>query len=167
MESQVAALALAIKKDCPNLSKLVLVGIHTGGVHLAHRIKRHLEAEGISIACGAIDITLYRDDLFDGLPRPQVGLTQLPSSIEGKWVVLVDDVLFTGRTIRSALYELMDFGRALCVRLAVLVDRGHRELPIHADYVGLNWATTREETVRVRLVETHGQDEIVLLGKGA
>ena len=155
-----------IKADCPDLSQLVLIGIHTGGAHIAHRIKFYLLDSNVEVLTGEIDITLYRDDLFDGLPRPHVGMTRLPCSMEGKWVVLIDDVLYTGRTIRSALYELMDFGRALCVRLAVLVDRGHRELPICADYFGLKTDAGQDETVRVRLLESGGQDEIVLLKRG-
>ena len=135
-------------------SDLVLVGIRTGGVYLAERLRALLkEIEGREPPCGIVDITLYRDDVFRGLPRPVVGPTELPFSIEDKVVVLVDDVLYTGRTVRAALDELIEFGRPRAVELAALVDRGHRELPIHPDYVGVTVQTTRSESVRVMLRE--------------
>jgi pyrimidine operon attenuation protein/uracil phosphoribosyltransferase len=109
-----------------------------------------------------VDITLYRDDVFQGLPRPQIGATELPFDLEGVTVVLVDDVLYTGRTVRAALDALMDYGRPRAVQLAVLVDRGFRELPIRADYVGVAVETTREESVRVQLCETDGRDRVVV-----
>ncbi|MSP62122.1 MAG: bifunctional pyr operon transcriptional regulator/uracil phosphoribosyltransferase PyrR [Myxococcales bacterium] len=142
---------------------LVLVGVRTGGVPLAERLARAIaDAEGSAPPVGAVDITLYRDDVFIGLPKPEVGRTELPAAIEGHRVILVDDVLYTGRTIRAALDVLMDFGRPRAVELAVLVDRGLRELPIHADYVGLKVQTVRNESVRVNLVETDGEDRAVL-----
>ncbi len=146
---------------------LVLVGIHSGGVPLAQRLAREIAAaEGRAPEVGAVDITLYRDDVFVGLPKPEVGPTDLPDrSIEGKKVVLVDDVLYTGRTIRAALDALMDYGRPRAVELAVLVDRGLRELPIQPDYVGLKLSTARDESVRVNLVELDGEDRAVLRGK--
>ena len=110
---------------------------------------------------GAVDITLYRDDVFLGLPKPEIGPTELPESIEGRAVVLVDDVLYTGRTVRAAMDALIDFGRPRSIQLAVLVDRGHRELPIRADYVGKNLPTAHDEHVHVRLVERDGVDEVV------
>jgi len=135
-------------------SNLLLVGIRTGGVYLAERLRALLkEIEGRELPCGIVDITLYRDDVFRGLPRPEVGPTELPLPIEDQVVVLVDDVLYTGRTVRAALDVLMEFGRPRAVELAVLVDRGHRELPIRPDYVGVTVQTTRSESVRVMLRE--------------
>jgi pyrimidine operon attenuation protein/uracil phosphoribosyltransferase len=147
---------------------LVLVGIRTAGVPLAERLARHIGETGEQLApsLGKIDITLYRDDVFEGLPKPEVGSTELPGhTIAGRTVVLVDDVLYTGRTIRAALDALMDYGRPRAVQLAVLVDRGHRELPIQPDYVGLTVQTSRSESVKVTLVETGGRDRAVLREK--
>ncbi|HWI40681.1 MAG TPA: bifunctional pyr operon transcriptional regulator/uracil phosphoribosyltransferase PyrR [Verrucomicrobiae bacterium] len=130
---------------------LVLVGIRTGGVHLAHQLARRLEEiEGEKVPVGVVDITLYRDDFKGHAEHLRVGKTEIPSSLEKKRVVLVDDVLFTGRTIRAALDAVMDHGRPMCIQLAVLVDRGHRELPIRADFVGRNVPTSLKESVEVR-----------------
>ena len=144
---------------------LVLVGVRTRGVPLSERLAALLaEAEGTLVPVGAVDITLYRDDLFVGLPRPEIGSTELPpGSIGDRRVVLVDDVLYTGRTIRAAIDVLMDYGRPRAVELAVLIDRGLRELPIHADYVGLTAPTTRAQSVRVYLRERDGVDRAALL----
>jgi pyrimidine operon attenuation protein/uracil phosphoribosyltransferase len=146
---------------------LVLVGIRTAGVPLAERLQKLVaEAGGGQPELGAIDITLYRDDVFEGLPKPEVGRTELPGhSIAGRTLVLVDDVLYTGRTIRAALDALMDYGRPKGVQLAVLVDRGHRELPIQPDYVGLTVQTTRKESVKVTLSELGQADRVVLREK--
>jgi pyrimidine operon attenuation protein/uracil phosphoribosyltransferase len=143
---------------------LVLVGIRTAGVPLAERLAKLIAETGEPRPeLGAIDITLYRDDVFEGLPKPEVGRTELPGhSIAGRTVVLVDDVLYTGRTIRAALDALMDYGRPKAVQLAVLVDRGHRELPIQPDYVGLTVQTTRQESVKVTLAELGQTDRVVL-----
>ena len=142
-----------------------LVGIRTGGYVLAERLAKLLgSVENLAVPLGAIDITLYRDDVFEGLPRPEVGSTELPFSLPGKTVVLVDDVLFTGRTVRAALDALVDYGRPRAVELAVLVDRGHRELPIRADYVGKNLPTRTTEDVRVRIAEVDGDDGVELWG---
>lgn len=142
---------------------LVLVGIRTGGVPLAERLARFIaEVEGAVPALGAVDITLYRDDVFEGLPKPEIGRTELPLSLAGRKVVLVDDVLYTGRTVRAALDVLMDYGRPRAVELAVLVDRGHRELPIQPDYVGLRIETTRDQSVQVELDELDGADRVLL-----
>ena len=143
---------------------VVLVGIRTAGVPLAERLAASMRDAGeVEVALGAIDITLYRDDVFEGLPKPEVGSTELPAhTIAGKTIVLVDDVLYTGRTIRAALDALMDFGRPRAVQLAVLVDRGHRELPIQPDYVGLRVETTRQQSVKVIL---DGRDRAVLREK--
>jgi pyrimidine operon attenuation protein/uracil phosphoribosyltransferase len=131
-------------------SGIALVGIRTGGLHLAERLQTLIgEIEGQQPPLGAVDIALYRDDVFEGLPRPEIGPTELPFELEGSRVVLVDDVLYTGRTVRAALDALMDFGRPRAVQLAVLVDRGLRELPIRADYVGLTIESAPTESVRV------------------
>ena len=142
---------------------LVLMGICTRGVPLAYRVGRVIDAlEGAEVPIGELDVTLYRDDLFDGKAH-EVRRTAFPSvDITKANVVLMDDVLFTGRTIRSALDAVMDYGRPRSVGLAVLVDRGHRELPIRPDYVGKNVPTSRDEEVIVRVAETDGRDEIVL-----
>lgn len=148
------------------VAEVALVGIRTGGYFLAERLARLLaEVEKAEVPLGAIDITLYRDDVFVGLPRPEVGTTELPFSLPGRTIVLVDDVLYTGRTIRAALDALMDYGRPRGVQLAVLVDRGNRELPIQADYVGLKVASTRQESVRVMLRELGEPDRVVLREK--
>jgi len=144
--------------------EVVLVGIRTAGVPLAERLAGFIRDTGeLKVSTGAIDITLYRDDVFEGLPKPEVGTTTLPEhTAAGKTVILVDDVLYTGRTIRAALDALMDYGRPRAVQLAVLVDRGHRELPIQPDYVGLKVETTRTQSVKVIL---DGRDRAVLREK--
>jgi len=142
---------------------VVLVGIRTGGVYLAHRLAQMMEdVEGHPIPEGVVDITLYRDDLFEGLPRPEIGATSLPFRLAQKKVVLIDDVLYTGRTVRAALDALNDYGRPRRVRLAVLVDRGLRELPIQADYVGLRVETRSNQRVKVLLSEKGGADRVVI-----
>ena len=148
---------------------LLLIGIQRRGVPLARRIAASiLEHEGVDIPVGALDITFYRDDLSMVAQQPVVKGTELPSGIDGKTIILVDDVLYTGRTIRAAMDALVDFGRPQAIRLAVLVDRGHRELPIRADHVGKNVPTSREELVKVHLEETDGEDgvEIERVGMG-
>ncbi len=146
------------------VGEVVLVGIRTAGVPLAERLAGYVRDTGeLAASTGAIDITLYRDDVFEGLPKPEVGSTELPEhTIAGKTVILVDDVLYTGRTIRAALDALMDYGRPRAVQLAVLVDRGHRELPIQPDYVGLKVETARNQSVKVIL---DGRDRAVLREK--
>ena len=146
---------------------LALVGVRTRGVHIARRLARTLkEITGDSVPTGALDITLYRDDLMRQAvgPQPLVRRTEIPFSIDNRRILLVDDVLYTGRTVRAALDALIDFGRPACIQLVVLVDRGHRELPIKADYVGKNLPTSPEESVQVRLQESDGQDEVMLEG---
>ena len=144
------------------LDNVALVGIRTRGVPLAQRIAAHLsDIESVEVPVGTLDIALHRDDFHLRLSAPKS--SQIPFDIAGKTVILVDDVLFTGRTIRAALDALNDFGRPRAVQLAVLVDRGHRELPIRADYVGKNTPTAREESVQVRLDESDGDDEVLLL----
>ena len=140
---------------------LALVGIQRRGVPLAHRIADAIaEHEGVTLPVGALDITFYRDDLSLVAQQPLVKGTDLPFDLNGATVVLVDDVLYTGRTIRAAMDALVDFGRPQAIRLAVLIDRGHRELPIRADHVGKNVPTSREEIVRVHLLETDGEDGV-------
>jgi pyrimidine operon attenuation protein/uracil phosphoribosyltransferase len=143
---------------------IYLVGIRTGGAHLAARLAELIRSSGDvpRPALGAVDISLYRDDVFRGLPKPEIGPTDLPEPIDGRAVVLVDDVLFTGRTIRAAMDVLGDYGRPRAVRLAVLVDRGRRELPIQPDVVGVTVQTTAAESVRVMLKERGEPDRVVL-----
>jgi pyrimidine operon attenuation protein/uracil phosphoribosyltransferase len=142
---------------------LYLVGVRTGGAYLAHRLCDMLASAGeAKPILGAVDISLYRDDVFHGLPKPEIGPTDLPEPIERRTIVLVDDVLFTGRTIRAAMDVLADYGRPRAVKLAALVDRGRRELPIQPDFVGLALQTTARESVRVMLAERGEPDRVVL-----
>src|SRR5919106_730332 len=144
---------------------VALVGIRTRGVHLARRLARSLrEITGDEVPTGALDITLYRDDLMRHAvgPQPLVRSTEIQFSIDNRKILLVDDVLYTGRTTRAALDALIDFGRPKGIQLIVLVDRGHRELPIKADYVGKNLPTSRSESVKVRLAEVDGVDEVLV-----
>ena len=156
--------------DVPGLEQLALVGIQTRGVPLASRLKRLVaERSGVELPLGALDITFHRDDVHvrDGgrAPdrQPVVRATSIPFSVEAMTVVLVDDVLYTGRTIRAAIDALLEFGRPARVQLAVLVDRGHRELPIRPDYVGKNLPTARSERVQVELVEVDEVDRVLLI----
>jgi pyrimidine operon attenuation protein/uracil phosphoribosyltransferase len=145
---------------------LVLVGVRTRGVPLARRLARLVaEAGAPPPPVGALDITLYRDDLTTVASQPVLRQTEIPVSIDGRTVVLVDDVLYTGRTVRAALDEIIDFGRPARVKLAALIDRGHRELPICPDYVGQTITTTRDESVQVLLKEEDGHDRVLLLEK--
>ncbi|HHT85086.1 MAG: bifunctional pyr operon transcriptional regulator/uracil phosphoribosyltransferase PyrR [Bacillota bacterium] len=145
------------------LDDVVLVGIRRRGVPLARRIGDILkDSENFDVPVGELDITLYRDDLSLKFEQPHVGRTMLPFDVEGKVVVLVDDVLFTGRTVRAALDAIIDLGRPACIQLAVLVDRGHREIPIRADYVGKNVPTSRREVIHVRLEEYDGIEQVVI-----
>jgi pyrimidine operon attenuation protein/uracil phosphoribosyltransferase len=150
------------------LDEIALVGIRTRGVPLARRISRSLhEINGDDVPTGALDITLYRDDLMRHPvgPQPLVRRTEIPFSIDDRKILLVDDVLYTGRTIRAALDALIDVGRPLAIQLVVLVDRGHRELPIKADYVGKNLPTSLKQSVQVRLQEIDGTDEVLIEGE--
>ena len=147
-----------------DLSRTALVGVRTRGVPLARRLAALVkQASGVALPVGALDITLYRDDLTTVAAQPILRGTEIPFSIDGRVVVLCDDVLFTGRTVRAALDELIDFGRPARIELAVVVDRGHRELPIRADYVGEALTTARDESVQVQLAEEDGQDRVVML----
>jgi pyrimidine operon attenuation protein/uracil phosphoribosyltransferase len=147
----------------PDLESVALVGIHTRGVPLARRLRRLIEERsGVEVALGALDITHHRDDAaLRG--RPEVHATELGFELEGRTCVLVDDVLYTGRTVRAAMDALLEHGRPARIQLAVLADRGHRELPIRPDYVGKNLPTARGERVHVRLEEIDGADEVVLV----
>ena len=143
---------------------LILVGMRTRGVPLANRLAANIERfEGVSIPVGALDISLYRDDLSSLELQPIVKSTDIPVNIDNKAVVLVDDVLYTGRSTRAAMDALIDLGRPHSIQLAVLVDRGHRELPIRADYVGKNMPSSRHEEIQVRLTESDGTDEVAII----
>jgi pyrimidine operon attenuation protein/uracil phosphoribosyltransferase len=145
---------------------LVLVGIRTRGVPLAERLAANIRGfENANPVVGILDFSPYRDDLSSADARRIVGKTSIPAAIDGKPVVLVDDVLYTGRSIRAAMDALIDLGRPQTVQLAVLIDRGHREMPIRADYVGKNIPSARHEEIKVRLVETDGADEVAIVGR--
>lgn len=152
-----------VERIHPEERPLYFVGIRTGGAFLAQRLVGLLASQGEgNPLLGAIDITLYRDDVFRGLPKPEIGPTDLPESIDGKTIILVDDVLFTGRTVRAAMDVLADYGRPRAVKLAALIDRGRRELPIQPDFVGVALQTTPAESVRVMLSERGEPDRVVL-----
>ncbi|MFI5322849.1 MAG: bifunctional pyr operon transcriptional regulator/uracil phosphoribosyltransferase PyrR [Thermodesulfobacteriota bacterium] len=143
---------------------LAIIGVRTRGVYLAERIAAEIDKlEGIRPLMGTLDISLYRDDLRRKTEWPKVKKTEIPFSVEDKKVILVDDVIYTGRTTRAAIEEIMDYGRPSSIQLAVLVDRGHRELPIQADYVGVKLNTLSTEEVRVHLKEADGKDEVLLV----
>ena len=156
-------LAHEILERTPDLDKLAFIGIRRRGVPLAQRIADKItEFEGATPALGSLDITLYRDDLSTVAHQPVVGSTDIPVDINGKVAILVDDVLYTGRTIRAAMDALIDFGRPRAIQLAVVVDRGHRELPIRADYVGKNVPTSKKEVIGVKLQDIDGVDSVVI-----
>jgi pyrimidine operon attenuation protein/uracil phosphoribosyltransferase len=160
----IASMAKAIETDQKDADAVAIVGIQSRGVPLAARLATVLRRNtGKKVDVGSLDITLYRDDLSTVGTRPVLKATNIPFSIDARTVILVDDVLFTGRTIRAALDELVDFGRPSRIALAVLIDRGHRELPIQADYIGKTVKTARADMVDVRLVEIDGKDEVVLV----
>lgn len=145
---------------------LALIGIHRRGIHLAQRISKLMQKiAGERVPTGSLDITLYRDDLTRIAYQPVLRNTDVPFPIDDKRIILIDDVLYTGRTVRAAIDALLDFGRPQKIELAVLVDRGHRELPIRADYVGKNIPTSAEEMVEVRVKELDGRDEVLILKK--
>ncbi len=164
MNRALARMATQIVENNPDLSNVLLVGIRRRGVPLAERLAARIkEMDGVDIATGALDITLYRDELSTVAERPVVNKTELPANITGKTIILVDDVLYTGRTIRAAMDELIDFGRPRRVQLCVLIDRGWRELPIQADYVGRNVTTTENEIIKVMLPEFDEKEEVLLV----
>jgi pyrimidine operon attenuation protein/uracil phosphoribosyltransferase len=159
----VTRIAHEIVERNKGIDDLVLVGIKRRGVPLAQRIAERIqEFEGRSPVQGSLDITLYRDDLSMVAQQPVVGGSEIPVDVRGKVVVLIDDVLYTGRTIRAAMDALIDFGRPRSIQLAVVIDRGHRELPIRADYVGKNVPTSRREVIGVKLLEVDGVDSVVI-----
>jgi pyrimidine operon attenuation protein/uracil phosphoribosyltransferase len=156
-------IAYEILEKNKGMDDLVLVGIRTGGVYLAERLKKKISGiEGQEIPLGILDITFYRDDISTTHKKPLSGKTNITFSLDNKKVVLVDDVLFTGRTIRAAMDALIDFGRPQIIQLAVLIDRGHRELPIRADFVGKNLPSSLWEAVSVNLIEKNGADEVII-----
>jgi pyrimidine operon attenuation protein / uracil phosphoribosyltransferase len=159
----VTRIAHEIVERNKGVDDLVLVGIRRRGVPIAQRLaERIVEFEGRPPIQGSLDITLYRDDLSTVSHQPVVGTSEIPVDINGKIVVLVDDVLYTGRTIRAAMDALIDFGRPRAIQLAVVIDRGHRELPIRADFVGKNVPTSRREVIGVKLKEIDGMDAVVI-----
>jgi pyrimidine operon attenuation protein / uracil phosphoribosyltransferase len=159
-----ARIAHEIIERNKSMSDLILVGMRTRGVPLAQRLSSNIQMfEGTLIPAGALDISLYRDDLDTLDLKPVVNSTHIPLDIDGKTVVLVDDVLFTGRSTRAAMDALIDLGRPSTIQLAVLVDRGHRELPIRADYIGKNIPSSRSEEIKVELIETDGIDQVAIL----
>jgi pyrimidine operon attenuation protein/uracil phosphoribosyltransferase len=166
MARTLSRMAHEILERHPDPQQLALVGVRSRGVPLARRLARLVrEVAGTEPAVGALDISLYRDDFTSLAAQPITKGSDILFSIDGRTVVLVDDVLFTGRTVRAALDQLIDFGRPARIELAVLVDRGHRELPIRADYVGRTLATSREEAVQVLVQEEDGRDEVQLVRK--
>ena len=152
-----------LERNASNLDGLALVGVLSRGVPLARRISENIRLfEGIEVPVGSLDITLHRDDLVD--EEPEVKGSRVPFEVGGRTIVLVDDVLFTGRTARAAMDALLELGRPAAIRLAILVDRGHRELPVRADYVGKNMPTSREERVLVNLKEIDEEDGVIVVG---
>ena len=159
----VTRIAHEIVERNKGVGDLVLVGIRRRGVPIAQRMAQKIrEFEGCTPALGSLDITLYRDDLSMVAHQPVVGATDIPVDINGKIVVLVDDVLYTGRTVRAAMDAIIDFGRPRSIQLAVVIDRGHRELPIRADFVGKNVPTSKKEVIGVKLLEVDGVDSVVI-----
>ena len=157
-------ISLEIIERNRGLDELSIIGVHTGGVFLAQRLKERLEARGhgIILPSGNLDITLYRDDLSFTREQPLVRRTHIPGGVQGRNIYLVDDVVYTGRTTRAALDAVMDLGRAACIRLAVLIDRGQRELPINPDIVGKQIPTSKAEVIQVKVKEIDGKDMVIL-----
>ncbi len=166
MDLALARIAAEIVENHPKLDELLLVGIRRRGIPLSERLQKHIErVTQKKVQLGVLDITLYRDDLTTVAAQPVVENTRIDVPVEGRKVILVDDVLYTGRTIRAALDHLIDFGRPGKVELAVLIDRGHRELPIQADYVGKRVQTADEEVVEVQLPETDQAERVMLTNR--
>jgi len=163
IDRSLTRIACEILEKNKGAENLVLVGIRTGGMFLAERLREKISRMGEDrILVGILDITLYRDDLLTTAKKPRLGKTDIPFSLDNKKVVLVDDVLFTGRTTRAAMDALIDFGRPKLIQLAVLIDRGNRELPIRADFVGKKVPSSLCDDVRVNLVEVKGRDEVIV-----
>ena len=166
IEKAITRIAHEILEKNAEKEKIAIIGIKYRGAFLAERIVKAIKSiNDLDVPIGSVDITLYRDDLTQVAEQPVLHSTEIDFDLDGKIVVLVDDVLFTGRTIRCALDQLIDFGRPQNIQLAVLIDRGHRELPIRADYVGKNIPTSPEETIEVLLEESDGKDEVVVVEK--
>ncbi len=164
IERTIARLAHEILERNKGAGNIVIVGIRTRGEFVARRVARKIEeVEHVTLPIGSLDITLYRDDLLGKLEQPQLKGTDILFDLNGKDVILIDDVLYTGRTIRAALDELIDLGRPKSIQLAVLIDRGHRQLPIRADYVGKNVPTSSTESIRVHVKEVDGEDAVLLM----
>lgn len=163
IERSLTRVAYQILEKNKGVEDLVLVGIQKGGVLLAERLAKKIsQIEGVPIPVGKLDITLYRDDIMTSGKAREIGKTDIPFSLDGRKVVLVDDVLFTGRTIRAAMDALMDFGRPTLIQLAVLIDRGHRELPIRADFVGKNLPSSHSEEVLVKISKRKTSDSVTI-----
>lgn len=163
MRRAIVRISHEIIENNKGVENVILVGIHTRGVPLAQRLAKSIASiEGVEVQTGSLDITLYRDDLSAMAYNPIVHDTQINCDIEGKTIILVDDVLYTGRTIRAALDAVMDMGRPKAIQLAVMIDRGHRELPIRADYVGKNVPTAKKEAIEVTLAEMDAADEVII-----
>ena len=166
-ERTLSQLAHEIKERHESLEQLAIIGIRTRGEFIGRRIADLLAGlDGNEIKFGTVDVTFYRDDFRTHLPSPEIGPTNIPFGVDNLQIVLVDDVLYTGRTVRAAINSIMDFGRPAAIELAVLVDRGHRELPIRADYLGRNLPTASNEHIHVHVVEVDGVDEVLLLDYG-
>ncbi len=164
LDRTITRLAHEILERNKGAANIAIVGIRTRGEYLAKRIARKIEeVEGVNLPIGYLDITLYRDDLLGKLEQPQMKGTDILFDINNKDVILVDDVLYTGRTVRAALDGLIDLGRPRTIQLAVLIDRGHRQLPIKADFVGKNVPTSSAESIRVHMKEVDGEDEVLLM----
>jgi pyrimidine operon attenuation protein/uracil phosphoribosyltransferase len=160
----VARLVYEILEKNKGLENIVIVGMRTRGVYIAERIVQKLqEIENKKVPLGILDVTLYRDDFRTALKQPQVQITDIPFTIDNKNIIIVDDVLYTGRTVRAAMDALMDFGRPASIQLAILIDRGHRELPIIADFIGKNIPTSQGEEIRVHVKEIDGDDAVYLV----
>ncbi|MBP6359561.1 MAG: bifunctional pyr operon transcriptional regulator/uracil phosphoribosyltransferase PyrR [Enterococcus sp.] len=167
MKRAITRITYEIIERYQGIENVVLIGIKTRGIFIAQRIAQRLkELENIEVPVGELDITLYRDDKKQELEEAELHDSNIPVSLEGKEVILIDDVLFTGRTIRAALDAIMDFGRPRRIGLAVLVDRGHRELPVRADFVGKNIPTSTKEEIIVEMQELDGRDRIVIKTEG-
>ena len=163
IERSLTRVAYQILEKNKGVEDLVLVGIQKGGVLLAERLAKKIsQIEGVPVPVGKLDITLYRDDIMTSGKAREIGKTDIPFSLDGRKVVLVDDVLFTGRTIRAAMDALMDFGRPMLIQLAVLIDRGHRELPIRADFVGKNLPSSHSEEVLVKISKRKTSDSVTI-----
>ena len=161
VENSISDICTSILENHTDLRSLIFIGIRTRGEYLAQRLRDGIASrEGVEIPMGVLDISFYRDDTRGRLVQPVVKGTDIPFDIEGKAIVLIDDVLYTGRSVRAAIDELMDFGRPGRIELAILVDRGHRELPIFADYVGVSVKTESSDVIEVKLHEYDGYDEI-------